>query len=253
MTGDAVRYRSRDLGVDFATPEIDLDDLVAPRSELPPLLDVKTERDHRLPRRVRRPDGPGRATSTSRRRSSASSRPIRCRVASSRTCSAARSHFLTQRGADGAASRRNFANPAALDGWVERVDMHGKRGALRAFPPRMIHMLAGNSPDGLHLVDRAGRAGQGDQRVQDAVERPVHLRRHAEDHGRGRSRPSGGAVDVGGVLARRRRAGRAHALPPAVLRQDRRVGRRRRDQQRHPVPRARDCSSSPSIPRPRSR
>ena len=25
----------------------------------------------------------------------------------------------------------NFANPAALDGWVERVDMHGNRGAVR--------------------------------------------------------------------------------------------------------------------------
>ena len=42
----------------------------------------------------------------------------------------------------------SFLNPAALDRWVERTDMHGNRGALRAFPPRMVHMLAGNSPTG---------------------------------------------------------------------------------------------------------
>lgn len=40
VEGGAVRHRSRDLGVDFATPQIDLNALVAPRSELPPLLDV---------------------------------------------------------------------------------------------------------------------------------------------------------------------------------------------------------------------
>lgn len=33
-------HRSRDLGVDFATPKIDLDSLVHPRTELPPLLNT---------------------------------------------------------------------------------------------------------------------------------------------------------------------------------------------------------------------
>jgi hypothetical protein len=42
----------------------------------------------------------------------------------------------------------NFPNAAALDDWVERVDANGRRGWVRAFPPRMIHMLAGNSPGG---------------------------------------------------------------------------------------------------------
>ena len=36
-----MRHRSRDLGADFTTPAIDLDALVTPRSEPPPLLDVK--------------------------------------------------------------------------------------------------------------------------------------------------------------------------------------------------------------------
>ena len=41
VSGAAVRHRSRDLGADFTTPAIDLDALVTPRSEAPPLLDVK--------------------------------------------------------------------------------------------------------------------------------------------------------------------------------------------------------------------
>ena len=41
VDGDAVRHRSRDLGADFVTPAIDLDALITPRSQLPPLLDVK--------------------------------------------------------------------------------------------------------------------------------------------------------------------------------------------------------------------
>src|SRR5262245_32270484 len=38
--GDATVHRSRDLGVDFTTPAVDLDALITPRSTLPPLLDV---------------------------------------------------------------------------------------------------------------------------------------------------------------------------------------------------------------------
>ncbi|HMK85853.1 MAG TPA: hypothetical protein VK437_07835, partial [Steroidobacteraceae bacterium] len=41
VSGDAVRHTSRDLGVDFATPAIDLDALITPRSEMPPLYDTK--------------------------------------------------------------------------------------------------------------------------------------------------------------------------------------------------------------------
>jgi hypothetical protein len=41
VEGDDVRYRSRDLGADFVTPAIDLDALILPRSELPPLLGIK--------------------------------------------------------------------------------------------------------------------------------------------------------------------------------------------------------------------
>ena len=39
--GHAILHRSRDLGADFTTPAIDLDAIVTPRSQLPPLLDIK--------------------------------------------------------------------------------------------------------------------------------------------------------------------------------------------------------------------
>jgi hypothetical protein len=47
----------------------------------------------------------------------------------------------------------SFVDPAVLDGWVERTEVYGNRGALRAFPQRMIHMLAGNAPaNALHSI-----------------------------------------------------------------------------------------------------
>ena len=39
----AVRHKSRDLGVDFVTPEIELDALITPRTEPGPLFDVKLD------------------------------------------------------------------------------------------------------------------------------------------------------------------------------------------------------------------
>lgn len=39
-----------------------------------------------------------------------------------------------------------IGNPALLDGWVEVPTTHGKAARIRAFPPRMVHILAGNVP-----------------------------------------------------------------------------------------------------------
>jgi len=146
VEGDAVRHRSRDLGADFTTPAIDLDAIVTPRSELPPLLDIKLseiidflvevgERLHLdrnpylqkcleyvaatnpLPRRV--------VENLYREAPLYLSRPLLESMAES-----------------------NFANREVLDGWVERIDANGSKLALRAFPPRIVHMLAGNAPAG---------------------------------------------------------------------------------------------------------
>jgi hypothetical protein len=46
------------------------------------------------------------------------------------------------------ALKRTFADPAVLDGWVDNADPFGNRSKIRAFPPRLVHMLAGNSTSG---------------------------------------------------------------------------------------------------------
>ena len=41
---------------------------------------------------------------------------------------------------------RTFGGSGVLDGWVEHTDPNGRISRVRAFPPRLVHMLAGNSP-----------------------------------------------------------------------------------------------------------
>jgi hypothetical protein len=50
-----------------------------------------------------------------------------------------------------------FGSTDALDGWVENRDPLGNTSRVRAFPPRLVHMLAGNSPTGslASIVDGA--------------------------------------------------------------------------------------------------
>jgi hypothetical protein len=36
--------------------------------------------------------------------------------------------------------------PGALDGWAPAQGIGGRRSAVRAYPPRLVHLLAGNSP-----------------------------------------------------------------------------------------------------------
>jgi hypothetical protein len=43
-------------------------------------------------------------------------------------------------------AERNLGDARVLDEWVPRVDSTGRRSLTRAFPPRLIHVLPGNSP-----------------------------------------------------------------------------------------------------------
>jgi len=146
VEGDAVRHRSRDLGADFVTPAIDLDALVLPRSQLPPLLDVKlaeiidflAETGERL-RLDRNPHLQECLELI------AATNPLPRRVVENLYRQAPQ--YLTKPLLESMIDS-NFANREALDGWVERVDMYGNKGAIRAFPPRIVHMLAGNAPSG---------------------------------------------------------------------------------------------------------
>ena len=146
VSGADVRHRSRDLGADFTTPAIDLDALIMPRSEAPPLLDVKVSEiiDFLVEtgERLTLERNPYLQESLER---VAATNPLPRRVVENLYKGARQ--YLT-RDVLKSSIDSNFSNPACLDGWVPRTDMHGQRGAIRAFPPRMIHMLAGNSPAG---------------------------------------------------------------------------------------------------------
>jgi hypothetical protein len=145
-TGGDVRHRSRDLGIDFSTPAINLDALVTPRSEPPPLLDVKlteiidflVETGERLAldRNPYLQESLGHVAATN---------PLPRRVIENLY---RRARDFLRRDVLMCSVESNFADPLCLDGWVSRTDIRGQRGAVRAFPPRMIHMLAGNSPAG---------------------------------------------------------------------------------------------------------
>jgi hypothetical protein len=141
-----VRQTSRDLGADFMTPVLDLDQVITPRSELPPLLDVKTSEiiDFLVET--------GQALSLDRNpymqeclELLAATNPLPRRVVENLYRTAP---LLLTRESLESMVRSNFTQPEALDGWVTRVDKNGHQGHLRAFPPRMVHMLAGNAPAG---------------------------------------------------------------------------------------------------------
>jgi hypothetical protein len=146
VAGDAVRHRSRDLGADFTTPAIDLDAIVMPRSQLPPLLDVKLseiidflvevgERLH-LERNPYLRECLEYIAATN---------PLPRRVVENLYREAP---YYLNRSLLESMVDSNFANRDALDGWLERVDPYGSKLAVRAFPPRIVHMLAGNAPAG---------------------------------------------------------------------------------------------------------
>jgi len=144
IDGTDVVHVSRDLGVDFATPRIDLDRVVHPRIEVPPLLNVPLAEiiDFLVEtgQRLTDPNNPFMQA---------------CIERMSRTHILPRTVLENQvKGAAMYLDKRllntvveqNFANPKALDGWVPHQDYTGRRSFVRAFAPRLVHVLPGNSP-----------------------------------------------------------------------------------------------------------
>jgi hypothetical protein len=141
-----VEQTSRDLGAPFKTPALDLDRVIVPRTELPPLLDVKVEEiiDFLVE------TGEALALDQNLYMQQcldllASTNPLPRRVVENLYRTAP---LLLQRASLESMVSSNFGDAAVLDGWVTRVDVHGNQGHLRAYPPRMVHMLAGNAPAG---------------------------------------------------------------------------------------------------------
>ncbi|MFZ2238105.1 MAG: acyl-CoA reductase [Gordonia amarae] len=146
IEGVGQTHRSRELGVDFSTPVAKWDALTSPRSQLPPLLHtplseiidflVETGERLALDKNPYMRDCLELVAATN---------PLPRRVVENLYRAAP--HLLTREGL-WAQVESNFADPAVLDGWVSRTDAEGNMAAVRAFPPRMVHILAGNAPAG---------------------------------------------------------------------------------------------------------
>lgn len=144
VVGSDTQHRSRDLGVTFATPKIDLNRAVHPRSEVPPLLNVPLAEiiDFLVEtgQRMLAADNPymqecfDRMAATHILPRSVVETTARHAVA-----------YLDKRILM-AEVEQNFPDPRALDGWVPKQDFTGRKSFVRAFAPRLIHVLPGNSP-----------------------------------------------------------------------------------------------------------
>lgn len=140
---DAIQV-SRDLGVNFATPAIALDKVVYPRTEVPPLLNVPlTEIIDFLVetgQRLMAPDNDYMQECFDRMAST----HILPRSVVENTARHAVSYL--DRRILMAEVEQNFPNPKALDEWIPKEDFTGRKSFVRAFGPRLIHVLPGNSP-----------------------------------------------------------------------------------------------------------
>jgi hypothetical protein len=137
-------HRSRDLGVDFATPVLDLDALVYPRTELPPLLNVPLAEiiDFLVEtgQKLAAPDN-SHIDACIERMAKVSLQPRKAVEFMMRNSV----EYLDKRSL-WEVVEQNFPNPKALDEWVPHTDHQGRRSFIRAFPPRLIHVLPGNAP-----------------------------------------------------------------------------------------------------------
>ena len=144
VEGHDATHRSRDLGVSFATPRLSLDTLVHPRTELPPLLNVPlaeiidflVEAGQKLCRR----DNPH-VEACVERMAKVSLAPRG--VIEHQLLHA--TDYLNRK-VLWEVVEQNFPDPKALDEWVPHTDHQGRRSFVRAYAPRLIHVLPGNSP-----------------------------------------------------------------------------------------------------------
>lgn len=147
-------HRSRDLGVDFATPNIELSQLVHPRTELPPLLNTPLDEIidflHEAGQKLADPNNEYLQAAIDRmvKVSLQPRRSIEYQLQSS-------VEYL-DRNCLRELVEQNFPNPKALDEWVPHTDHQGRRSYIRAFAPRLIHVLPGNAPvQGIRSIAQA--------------------------------------------------------------------------------------------------
>ena len=144
VEGSDTTHRSRDLGVTFATPSLDLNAAVHPRIEVPPLLNVPTSEiiDFLVEtgERIRDPKNEIMQECIDRMCGThILPREVVANQAYYATLMLDRQRLMAE-------LEQNFPDPRALDEWVPKQDFTGRKSFVRAFAPRLIHVLPGNSP-----------------------------------------------------------------------------------------------------------
>lgn len=135
---------SRDLGVNFATPRIDLNDVVLPRESVPPLLNVPVAEiiDFLVEggKRIGDPANPHMAECFERMASTHILPRSVTETVTKHAVSYLNKDILMRE------VEQNFPDPRALDEWIPKEDFTGRKSFVRAYGPRLIHVLPGNSP-----------------------------------------------------------------------------------------------------------
>ena len=152
--GEDREYQSRDFGVPFVTPALTMNELFPPRSEPGPafdlpirdIVDFLVEASSRL-------ELSKNAYLQESLEMTLKVSPLPRRVVEntfSRPWFVNREALLYR-------LEKTFGDLALLDGWVENNDPFGSTSRIRAFPPRLVHMLAGNSPTAclMSIIDPA--------------------------------------------------------------------------------------------------
>lgn len=144
LEGTEITQRSRDLGVTFATPRIHFDRLVPPRTQVPPLLNVPLadiiDFLVQTGERIRDPKNEFMTECIDRM---CSTHILPREIVANQAIYAAT--YLDRRKLM-AEVEQNFPDPRALDEWIPKQDFTGRKSFVRAFAPRLIHVLPGNSP-----------------------------------------------------------------------------------------------------------
>lgn len=142
--GEDTEYLSRDFGVPFVTPKLEFNEFIPVRSEPGPAFDVPVSEiiDYlvEVAGRLTLEQNPYLQESLEMTLR-VSSLPRRIIENTFRRPG----QFLTRQSLE-YRLERVFGGTDVLDGWVESTDYNGSVSRVRAFPPRLVHILAGNSP-----------------------------------------------------------------------------------------------------------
>jgi hypothetical protein len=145
--GEAREHFSRDLGIPFVTPAISFDEVVVPRSEPSPMADVPITEILDFLEETRE------RLELDRNPYLQESLPLTAQISGIPLPIMERMFRLPldflRRDAMEYRLERNLGSLDVLDGWVPHTDPTGRTSRVRAIPPRLVHMVAGNAPIGV--------------------------------------------------------------------------------------------------------